>query len=76
MFKSVTFDLIKPYIAESLILWYQSASKDKSVKVIVIAANGNVFSAGHNLKDITEARSNDDYGDAYFNKLFDTCPKS
>ena len=50
-----------------------SASKEKSVKVIVIAANGNVFSAGHNLKDITEARSNDDYGDAYFNKLFDTC---
>jgi enoyl-CoA hydratase/carnithine racemase len=49
------------------------AAKDKSIKVIVIGANGNVFSAGHNLKEITEARSNEDDGDAYFIELLDMC---
>ena len=28
------------------------ASKDNSVKVIVIASTGNVFCSGHNLKEI------------------------
>ena len=50
-----------------------SASLDDSVKVIVIAGNGDVFSAGHNLKEITDARENKDAGKAYFNSLFDLC---
>ena len=49
------------------------AAVQKSVKVIVIAANGNVFSAGHNLKEITAARSNQDNGNSYFSELFDMC---
>jgi len=35
------------------------ASSDDSVKVIIIAANGNVYSSGHDLKEITEARSHE-----------------
>ena len=31
-------------------------SDDKSVNVIIISANGNVFSSGHNLKEITDLR--------------------
>ena len=50
-----------------------SASLDDSVKVIVIAGNGDVFSAGHNLKEITDARENEDAGKAYFNSLFNLC---
>ena len=46
-----------------------SACDDKSIKVIVIAANGNVFSAGHDLKEITEAREFEDKGDSFFKKL-------
>ena len=34
-----------------------SASLDDSVKVIIIAASGDVFSSGHNLKEITDARA-------------------
>ena len=34
-----------------------SASLDDSVKVVVIAATGDVFSSGHNLKEITNARA-------------------
>ena len=50
-----------------------SACDDKSIKVIVIAANGNVFSAGHDLKEITEARESEDKGDNFFKELFDSC---
>ena len=50
-----------------------SACDDKSIKVIVIAANGNVFSAGHDLKEITEAREYEDKGDSFFKELFDSC---
>ena len=49
------------------------ASLDNSVKVIVIAATGDVFSSGHNLKEITDARENEDEGEEYFNSLFNLC---
>ena len=35
---------------------FQASSND-SIKVIIIAAVGDVFCSGHNLKDITDARS-------------------
>jgi len=49
------------------------ASSDKSIRVIVLAANGNVFSAGHDLKEITSARENEDNGEVFFKNLFDYC---
>ena len=42
----------------------KGASSDQSIKVIVIAANGNVFCSGHDLKEITAARENEDSGEA------------
>ena len=49
------------------------ASSDDSVKVIIISAVGDVFCSGHNLKDITKARKNEDEGRAYFLDLFNLC---
>ena len=49
------------------------AASNQSIRVIVIASNGPVFSAGHDLKEITAARYQKDFGDAYFKSLFDTC---
>ena len=49
------------------------ASSDDSVKVIIISAVGDVFCSGHNLKDITEARKNEDEGKEYFLGLFNLC---
>ena len=49
------------------------ASSDKSVRVIVLAATGNVFSSGHDLKEITAARESEGNGEVYFRKLFDYC---
>jgi enoyl-CoA hydratase/carnithine racemase len=49
------------------------ASSDDSVKVIIISAVGDVFCSGHNLRDITEARRNEDEGKEYFLDLFNLC---
>tara|TARA_Y100001936_G_scaffold251487_1_gene307633 strand:- start:3033 stop:3839 length:807 start_codon:yes stop_codon:yes gene_type:complete len=49
------------------------ASSDNSVRVIIISAVGDIFSSGHNLKDITKARKNEDEGKAYFLDLFNLC---
>jgi enoyl-CoA hydratase/carnithine racemase len=49
------------------------AATDNSIKVIVISAKGDVFCSGHNLKEITEARSNNDGGASYFIDLFKLC---
>lgn len=46
---------------------------DDSVHVIVIAAEGSVFSAGHDLKEITTARADPDGGQAFFERAMDAC---
>ncbi|MDG1484945.1 MAG: enoyl-CoA hydratase [Porticoccaceae bacterium] len=50
-----------------------NAALDPSVRVIVIAAFGPAFCAGHDLKEITAARADENEGQAYFEQLFDTC---
>ncbi len=49
------------------------ASTENSIKVIIIAAVGDVFCSGHNLKELTDARSNEDNGESYFLDLFNLC---
>jgi len=49
------------------------ANDDNSIKVIVIASKGNVYSAGHDLKEITQARKGPDNGDSFFKELFRSC---
>ncbi len=51
----------------------EGASSDQSIRVIVLAAKGNVFSSGHDLKEITAARESGDNGEVYFKNLFDYC---
>ena len=48
-------------------------SVDKLIKVIVISATGKIFCSGHNLKEITAARENNDQGESYFRDLFESC---
>ena len=51
----------------------KNASVDKCIRVIVLRANGKVFSAGHDLKEIKEARNNSDEGKIFFQELFSLC---
>jgi enoyl-CoA hydratase/carnithine racemase len=46
---------------------------DKSVRAVVLAANGPAFSAGHNLKELSRRRSDEDGGRAYFKHMMTTC---
>ena len=52
---------------------FSDAATDQSIKVIILAANGPIFCAGHDLKEITEARKSQDSGTDYFKQLFDSC---
>jgi enoyl-CoA hydratase/carnithine racemase len=53
---------------ESLAKELSEAAIDDSVRVIILSAKGSIFCAGHDLKEITEARNNEDSGYAYFEK--------
>jgi enoyl-CoA hydratase/carnithine racemase len=46
---------------------------DKAVRVVILAANGPAFSSGHDLKELTAHRSDDDRGRAFFDKTMRQC---
>lgn len=48
-------------------------SADDSVHAVVLTANGPAFCAGHDLKELTAARSNPDRGRAFFKTTMDAC---
>lgn len=49
------------------------AGKETAVRVIVLAANGPAFCAGHDLKEMTAARAAPDRGRAFFSRLMGMC---
>lgn len=49
------------------------AGKDPDVRVVVLAANGPAFSAGHDLKEMTAHRGDADRGRAYYEKTMKQC---
>lgn len=50
-----------------------AAGADDAARVVVIAANGPAFCAGHDLKEMTARRADPDKGEGYFRELFDAC---
>jgi enoyl-CoA hydratase/carnithine racemase len=50
-----------------------AARDDAGVRVVVIAAAGKLFSAGHNLKEMTAHRADADGGKAFFEQTFAAC---
>ena len=51
------------------------ADADDSNRVVVIAAVGKVFSAGHDLKELTARRGDEDRGRAFFQATMEKCSK-
>ena len=51
------------------------AAKDKSVRVVVVAADGPAFSSGHDLKEMTARRADADKGRTFFADLFAQCSR-
>src|SRR5271170_3431514 len=53
----------------------EEAAVDTESRVIVLAANGPVFSSGHDLKEMTARRQDSDKGQKAFAALFTQCSK-
>src|SRR5207244_9076493 len=63
-------------VMESLLAELAAARDDASVRVIVLAAAaGKLFSAGHDLKEMTAHRSDADRGEAFFEHIFALCSR-
>ncbi len=52
---------------------FAEAGTDPAVRVIILAANGPAFCAGHDLKEMTAGRAGPDGGRAYFSKVMSMC---
>lgn len=52
---------------------FSEAGDNPAVRVIILAANGPAFCAGHDLKEMTAGRSGPDGGKAYFAKVMAMC---
>ena len=50
-----------------------SIREEKSVRAVVIAAQGPAYSSGHDLKELTARRSDADKGRAYFSHMMKSC---
>ncbi len=64
-------------LSESMLIALSDAfteiAADKSVRAVVLAANGTAFCAGHDLKELTGRRSDADGGRAYFRHIMTIC---
>jgi enoyl-CoA hydratase/carnithine racemase len=52
-----------------------AAVEDRDARVVVIAANGPAFSAGHDLRELTARRRDPDRGRAYFAEIMARCSR-
>ncbi len=57
-------------LLEALLEELETAGTEPGVRVVVIASTGNVFSAGHDLKELTAHRADEDQGAGFFEKTF------
>jgi enoyl-CoA hydratase/carnithine racemase len=52
---------------------FAEIANDKTLRAVVLAANGPAFCAGHDLKELASRRSDADGGRAYFRHIMTTC---
>ena len=50
-----------------------SAGGDETIRVLIVAGSGKLFSAGHDLKEMASHRADEDRGKAFFEKTFGLC---
>jgi enoyl-CoA hydratase/carnithine racemase len=62
-------------VMEALQAELDAARGEQDVRVVVIAAAGKLFSAGHDLKQMTAHRSDPDRGEAFFERTFALCSR-
>ncbi|CUH53103.1 enoyl-CoA hydratase [Shimia marina] len=64
-------------LSDEMLAALQSAlaeiAQDNTVRAVVLSGTGKAFCAGHDLKQMTAGRQNEDEGKAYFKDLFTRC---
>ena len=70
-----TRNALSESLMRALQIALDEAVEDKDVKAIVLDAKGSVFSAGHDLKELTARRSDADRGLGYYRAIFAQCSR-
>src|SRR6266581_316157 len=52
---------------------FDAIAHDRAIRAVVLAANGPAFSAGHDLKELAQRRSDPDRGRAFFLQVMTAC---
>jgi enoyl-CoA hydratase/carnithine racemase len=52
---------------------FDTIARDRAIRAVVLAANGLAFSAGHDLKELAQRRSDPDHGRAFFMQVMTAC---
>lgn len=52
---------------------FSAIASDKGVRAVVLASTGPAFCAGHDLKELTAHRKDQDGGRAYFEQIMNSC---
>jgi enoyl-CoA hydratase/carnithine racemase len=60
-------------LLNALFIALDDIATDRSVRGVVLAANGPAFCAGHDLKELASRRGDADKGRAYFKHIMTTC---
>jgi enoyl-CoA hydratase/carnithine racemase len=58
---------------EALCQELERLAAHKRIRVVVLAANGPAFSAGHDLKELTAHRADPDHGRSYTRQIMESC---
>jgi enoyl-CoA hydratase/carnithine racemase len=68
-------NLLSMAVMEMILAELDAARSDDAVRVIVLAAAGKLFSAGHDLKEMSARRADPDSGKNYFERVFALCSR-
>lgn len=68
-----TLNALSTPMLQALARVFDQIAGDDGVRVVILAAEGKAFSAGHDLKEMQGFRSAPDGGRAQFQALFDRC---
>ena len=67
-YNALSFEMIAALSAS-----LSAIASDDTIRVVILAASGKAFCAGHDLRQIQSARSDSDGGRSTFQRLFDAC---
>ncbi|MBK4216671.1 enoyl-CoA hydratase [Paracoccus caeni] len=67
------FNALSLEMIEALADAFRAVAEDRAVRVVILAATGKAFSAGHDLRQMQAARKAEDGGRGAFEDLFGRC---